>query len=65
MSEIPFHRTPMGRTYYDHTLPSLVRELQRLNTNLERLVTNVTREAASPAQPGAVTDGESPDESPK
>jgi hypothetical protein len=36
MTEIPFHETRMGRTFYDHTLPKLVEQLERLNANLER-----------------------------
>ena len=37
MTEIPFHATPMGARYFESTVPALVRELQRLNANLERL----------------------------
>lgn len=37
MSDVPFNLTRMGRAYYESTLPRLVRELERLNTNLERL----------------------------
>ena len=33
-----FFRTRMGQTFYEATMPSLVRELARLNDNLERLV---------------------------
>ena len=33
-----FFRTRMGQTFYEATMPSLVRELARLNQNLERLV---------------------------
>ena len=33
-----FYRTAMGRQYYDKTVPDLVRQLERLNTILERLV---------------------------
>jgi len=31
-----FFRTMMGRTFFEGTLPSLVRELARLNDNLEK-----------------------------
>jgi len=31
-----FHLTRMGQTFYDRTVPELVRQLQRLNENLER-----------------------------
>ena len=36
MTDIPFHTTRMGHTYYEHTLPELVRQLERLNETLER-----------------------------
>jgi hypothetical protein len=36
MSE--FFRTQTGRHFYESTIPSLVRELIRLNANAERLV---------------------------
>ena len=39
MSEIPFHSTRMGQRFYEHTMPELVRQLARLNENLERLIT--------------------------
>lgn len=35
---IEFWMTPMGKTFYDRTMPELVRELHRLNNNLERVV---------------------------
>ncbi|MBI5536028.1 MAG: hypothetical protein HY898_25130 [Deltaproteobacteria bacterium] len=35
---IPFHSTRMGQRFYESTLPELVRELKRLNQNLERLL---------------------------
>jgi hypothetical protein len=31
-----FHLTRMGQQFYDKTAPELVRQLQRLNENLER-----------------------------
>ena len=43
MSE--FFRTQMGHRYYESTMPSLVRELSRLNTNLERLLAVIAPEA--------------------
>lgn len=42
MSE--FFRTQMGHRFYESTMPSLVRELARLNANLERLLAVVERE---------------------
>ena len=32
-----FFQTAMGRTFYDHTLPTIARELARLNAVLERI----------------------------
>ena len=40
-----FFRTQMGHRFYESTMPSLVRELARLNANLERLLAVVEREA--------------------
>ncbi len=37
MTDIPFHRTPMGQHYYARQLPALLTEIRRLNDNLERL----------------------------
>ena len=36
MTEVPFHATRMGRSYYEHTLPELVRQVARLNGLLEQ-----------------------------
>ncbi len=41
MSEIPFYNTRMGRTFYEHTVPELVRQIARLNDLLERLVEKI------------------------
>ncbi len=38
MSDVPFHLTRMGARFYEHTVPELVRQLEWLNGNLERLV---------------------------
>jgi hypothetical protein len=38
MTDVAFHRTRMGHTFYEHTLPELVRQITRLNDLLERLV---------------------------
>jgi hypothetical protein len=45
MSDIPFYRTQMGHRFYEATVPSLVRELARLNDNLERLLAIVEPDA--------------------
>ena len=37
MSDIPFHLTRMGRDFYEVTMRELVREIARLNDNLERV----------------------------
>ena len=34
-----FFQTAMGRTFYDHTMPSIAKELARLNGLLERIAT--------------------------
>ena len=33
-----FFRTPMGRRFFESTMPGLVEQLERLNANLERLI---------------------------
>jgi len=38
MSGPSFFQTHMGQRFYEGTMPALVRELKRLNDNLERLV---------------------------
>lgn len=48
MNDIPFYRTQMGHRFYDTTAPSLVRELARLNENIERLLAHIEREAKAP-----------------
>ena len=37
MSETPFFKTRMGQRFYEHTMPELVEQLERLNDVLERL----------------------------
>jgi len=34
-----FFQTAMGRTFYDHTMPTIAKELARLNDQLERIAT--------------------------
>ena len=36
--ETPFYKTRMGQRYYEHMAPELVRQLERPNELLERLV---------------------------
>ncbi|ATB46001.1 hypothetical protein [Corallococcus macrosporus] len=38
MSGPSFFQTHMGQRFYESTMPQLVRELTRLNDNVERLV---------------------------
>ena len=38
MSHVPFYMTRAGRTFYERTMPGLVRELARLNETLEKLL---------------------------
>ncbi len=51
-----FFRTQMGHRFYESTMPSIARELARLNDNLERLLAVAEREAAKPAE-GEPTSG--------
>lgn len=46
-----FFRTRMGHTFYESTMPSLVRELGRLNENLERLAAIAEKREARPVEP--------------
>jgi hypothetical protein len=50
MSDVPFYRTQMGHRFYESTAPSLVRELARLNDNLERLLKIVEHDARAEGQ---------------
>ena len=50
-----FFRTRMGHTFYESTMPSLVRELARLNDNLERLVALAAKQEQKPVVPAAAT----------
>jgi hypothetical protein len=55
MSDVPFHLTRMGMRFYESTVPALVRELQRLNENLERLA-DLHVQAGSQPQPQKETE---------
>jgi hypothetical protein len=39
MSETPFHTTRMGATFYETTMPDLVRQVARMNELLARIAT--------------------------
>jgi hypothetical protein len=36
--ETPFYKTAMGRDFFDRNVPLLVKELQKLNENLAKLI---------------------------
>ena len=38
MSETPFYSTRMGHRFFESTMPALVKQLERLNELMERLV---------------------------
>ena len=45
MNEPAFYATRYGRTYYEHQLPELLRQLAKLNENLEDLACAIRAEA--------------------
>ena len=50
---VEFFMTAMGRTFYEHTMPAIARELARLNGLLERVARALeTREAAGEGRGG-------------
>ncbi len=49
--DIPFYRTQMGHRFYEATMPTLARELARLNDNLERLLAALERKPDAAAAP--------------
>lgn len=48
MAGIEFFQTRMGQTFYEGTMPRLVRELEKLNKNLENLRVPTNSEAPRP-----------------
>ena len=38
MDYVPLHKTRMGEKFFSKTMPDLIRQLERLNDILERLV---------------------------
>ncbi len=53
MSETPFYKTAMGRDFFDRNVPALVRELQKLNDNLTKLLKqNEPKEKTDADRPG-------------
>ena len=57
-----FFMTAMGRTYYEHTMPALVRELARLNGLLERVAVALERGEAAGEDRGGERGKEADDE---
>jgi len=55
MSDIPFYRTRMGHVFYEGTMPSLVRELARLNDNVEKVVAFLAVAAGAAPNPPSAT----------
>ncbi|TQF10438.1 hypothetical protein FJV41_39420 [Myxococcus llanfairpwllgwyngyllgogerychwyrndrobwllllantysiliogogogochensis] len=53
MSGPSFFQTHMGQRFYEGTMPALVRELKRLNDNMERLVAVAERFAGQPPSSSA------------
>ena len=47
MDDVPFYKTRMGHQFYDRTMPNLVKQLERLNDILDRLVDRQERTAQS------------------
>ena len=43
-SEPQFFQTRMGRTYYEHTMPEITKQLTRLNDLLQRLIEQLERD---------------------
>jgi len=44
---IEFYQTRMGKTFYDHTMPTIAKELARLNGLLERIATALETETTN------------------
>lgn len=59
MSDVPFHLTRVGHTFFDVTMPALVEAIERLNANLERLAATAAQNAttAPPSTPAPPNTG--------
>ena len=44
--DLHFYQTRAGRTYYEHTLPELVKQLTRLNELLEKLIAQRAKDSS-------------------
>jgi hypothetical protein len=49
--DTPFHLTVTGRRFFESTVPALLRELERLNDNLERLRGGREPRSSTPVEP--------------
>jgi len=45
-----FYQTRMGHTFYEHTMPTIARELQKLNGLLERIAAVMEKQSASQSE---------------
>lgn len=52
---VEFFRTIMGQRFYETTMPTLVRELARLNANLEAVLVRLSPPSTAPGQSGPPT----------
>jgi hypothetical protein len=50
MSEVPLHRTTLGRQFLESTVPQLIQELSRLNRTLEVIASSLARRYDSDAE---------------
>ena len=41
-----FYQTRLGHTFYEHTMPTIARELERLNVVLERIAAAMEKQNA-------------------
>ena len=61
MNHVPFHLTRMGVRFFEHTAPALARELERLNSNLEKLLANVAAPTQSDQADQTATSNQPPE----
>ena len=53
MSAPEFFQTRMGQRFYEATMPKIAEQLERLNANLEALLTELRKRGAPSATPTA------------
>lgn len=49
--EPPFHKTATGREFFDRGIPAIIRELRRLNENLEKVIKKYETPEVKPDAP--------------